>query len=287
VARTVRFSQVLWLLTTAWLASCGRIGFGAHGDDSPPPIDAPGIPSVIDAMPDAPRGPILGVVPPAQQAAQCGDMPAPQVLTLENHGDQDLVVSALDINPVSPNDPRYAFTSDFSPMTIAKGGSATVTLQPPTTTIGTDFANTVIANSLQFHTNEPALPAPIPVSLKVTGANVIANPTTLTFTGTGGKCPADIPVKLTNTGTKAIDLTANGSSGVNALASGFNSGSLPANSTVTVLVHVTTSSACTNANNGMLIIDAMSGTVCNATGSITLDASLSITGSASGTCFCS
>jgi hypothetical protein len=49
VARTNDFPRVLWLVTSAWLAGCGRIGFGEadHGGGpglpDAPDIDAPAV----------------------------------------------------------------------------------------------------------------------------------------------------------------------------------------------------------------------------------------------------
>ncbi|HEX4420091.1 MAG TPA: hypothetical protein VH165_19385 [Kofleriaceae bacterium] len=309
---------MLWLLTAAWLAACGRLGFDAAGDgshsglpDAAASADAPA--AGADAAPAGPKVMVTGM--PAM-IAQCGIAPQTYQIMLANPGDQELAITGIDvgattIEPVvgtlvgsSPaqraavgsgsGSPGNAYTVLTAlPLYIPANTTGVLQLKPPDSTVGTDRANTNKHATLTLTTNAPGAEAfPLDVVTLVTGANIdvaIVGTTgdVLNLNGTSGNCPANRKISVTNSGTQSVTLQtlASGtSSGLGVeVASGFNGGTLAGGAAATTTFKPFTSSACT-VDGGTLIYSGGSASgVCTTDVQITVN--LSITG-ASGSCSC-
>jgi hypothetical protein len=206
VARTVRFSQVLWILTTVWLAACGRIGFGAGdnggsggvpdagGIGSKPPgdgaVNAPDAPTA--PPPDsAPIGPQIAVIAPGTMQTFCGGSTPPGTLAIQNIGDQDLQVS----NILTTN--GFTNESKITSATIKPGQTTTLSILPPKAIVGTDLGGAEKTGMVQLTTNVPDAPSmQVPLTATVVGANItitaVTNgvPKNLVFEASSGSCPA-------------------------------------------------------------------------------------------------
>lgn len=226
MARTIRFSQVLWLLTTAWLVACGRLSFdpllgGGPTGDTPPDMamDASTATDALIAVQlDAPAGldaaiPIDAAVPPPIDSpapapvvsvasnlaltAVCGANPVGQSLVVQNTGNADLI-----INNASASD---SFQVTPSTTQIAPGDSATFTVDPPVAIIGEHRDGQTMPGTLTLDTN--AGPHAVSLSALVKGANIDNSVTTppLLLRALDGSCPAQ-NVTLTNHGTSSVQL---------------------------------------------------------------------------------
>jgi hypothetical protein len=289
VARTRSVSWFLWLLTSSWLAACGRFEFDALG--SAPPGDPPGTPPGDppgDAPPgDAPPGdappdnadntpaPVLQVATMLALDALCGVPPdtIPVQLAVTNTGTADLVIDSATVPDASE------FGVSPGPTQIAPGATEMITVRPPRADIGTHRAGTMVTDTLTLQTN--AGTREVALVATVVGANIDlqmpAGATELRFTSSSD-CPAPQTVVVRNTGNAAITIDQLVANGV--AFSGFSGGSIARGTSVTTAVRPFTTSEC--AASGRLVYEAASG-LCATT---ELDVTLDITGSSS-SCFCS
>jgi hypothetical protein len=278
-------SWILWLLTTSWLAACGRLEFdalvpappGGPPDTATPDAAMPDT-AMADAPPDNPPEPApnLEVATALALNTQCGDASGmPAQLEVTNRGTADLVISSASVPGASP------FRVTQVPPRIAPGATAMITVVPPMAIVGTDRAGTTFDDTLTLRTN--AGDRRVALVATVTGANIDlqmpAGATTLQFTAASG-CPAPQTVVVTNTGTAAITIDQLAANGV--AFSGFSGGSIGAGTSKTTTVRPFTNGAC--AAVGMLGYQAASGAsgLC-----VTTEFQVTLSIMSSSSCFCS
>lgn len=265
MARTVRFSQVLWILTTTWLAACGRIGFGdganrgGPGDGgvgSGPPNDA--VVSTPDATgsptPDAPSidaaplGPIASVSVAGAMSTTCGGGRVAQTITIKNVGDQDLKLSNLVVSA------DFTSTPATTTATVAPGTSTTFTVRPRTAVVGSDvasdFGGMKLTGTFDVDTNT-ALSVHRDLAADIIGANIeitdlsngdIGN-LNLIIPVDPGTCPAPQSLSYQITGVSSANIQLDG--GGLFVFSGFSGGTMTSNSGVTTSVTPTAGNDCT------------------------------------------
>lgn len=287
VAHTRSISTILWLLTTSWLAACGRFEFdpiklGAPGGTPDASADAP----PDDARPgDAPPGnlpaPVLEVVAMRALDTLCGSDPndTPAQIEVSNSGTADLVITSATVPAAS----RFKVTQ--VPSRIAPGATEKITVIPPMAVVGTDRASTTFEDTLALRTS--AGDRDIALVATVVGANIDlempAGATELLFAASSG-CPGPQTVVVRNTGNAAgATVAAYGSSDAPTFGlGGFSGGSIPAGATRTTTLRALTSGEC--AASGVFAYDAPPGpsNLCTTT---TLQVTLDITSGSS--CFCS
>jgi hypothetical protein len=291
VARTTRFSQVLWSLTLAWLASCGRIGFDLFGDDGvvlpdAPMQDAPMQGAPLDA---APNGPVMAVTVPAM-TTECGNSPSPYQLKIGNSGDQPLVISKLTskanvivtvLSTVTPTmvTPSFEVQTAPLPLTIPPGTSTMLIVIPPVATVGTDVGGTMMTGSFTVETDTGAT-SDVGLAATVVGANVaitVPATTNLTLRSSNGTCPSQM-VTIAYSGNAAVQIDLQASSGLG--FQGFTSGILDVIQSKNTQVRPI-SNQC--AASGMTMEYQVTGVVCQKPA--ILNVSYQITGAS--TCSCS
>jgi hypothetical protein len=256
---------VLWVLTTAWLAACGRIGFGdgvSHdagglgaappgdavvstpGADAPaaPPIDAPG----TSPSPDAAPPPAVSVTDDGvTMAATCGSSVVGHSITITNVGGQPLVLSNVKISA------GFKIVSGKA-ATVMPSANAMFTVQPLPAQVGTDVGGTTRPGTLTMDTNDSNnLKLSVPLTANIIGANIqvtdIPNGDLATLTmvipATDGACPApqSFSFKITDTGSANVQLDAAGQ----LKFTGFTGGAISGNTQVTTLVTPTSGNDCT------------------------------------------
>lgn len=276
MARTNDFSRVLWLVTSTWLAGCGRIGFGEadHGDDNPL-ADAP---IAIDAA--VIKGPpVVMVTPPGVQKSTCGDAAGSAQVRVQNTGETDLVITS-----VSTRD--GVFHAELAgPLTIGPNSDAMIDVTVPAAVIGTDVGGDLKTDQLQFQANVAI--DPIELVTKVMGANLVvvtpAPPASLVFTGTSGACPIPRAATLRNVGNMPVTMTI--SPPANFAFGGASSASMAGGASTVVSLRPFTTSACSGV--GTIQYQITGSPNCGASGTVgtTLRATYTITGAS--TCFCS
>lgn len=306
---------MLWLLTTAWLAACGRLGFdsGESGIKNQLPDAA----ITDDAPTDTPQpiGPKVAVGELPAMTATCGATASTYQIPLSNPGDQELVISSADVGAaavqLAPDDHRgarstrivstgsdmYRVLTDL-PLTIPAGGSAMLEVQPPDAVPGTDRAKSVKTATLTLATNDPGNASlAVDLASTVIGANLdvkvvgSANPLTMNLNGTSGNCPAQSKVQITNTGNLAVtaNLTiSSGSGGINvAFASGaFTGGKMNPGAVQTPSFQPFTNGTCQITGGKITISGGSSGATGVCTDDTDVTVNLNITGSSSGSCNC-
>ena len=285
MARTASFSQVLWLLPTAGLAGCGRLGFddGSSGASNHLPDAMAAIDAAIDAPPVGPKL-VVGTVP--AMTAECGMAVTTYDVPLSNPGDQDLVITQVALDDAT----TFAIVNKL-PMTIPAGGAATMQVQPPASMVGTDRAKTVKTNTLNLTTNVPGGEVvPIAVSSTVMGANfdvVIAGGggKTMNLTTNDGTCPADRTITVTNSGNVSMAYAVQPSLTIGVTMSGFSSGAIGIGKAATTTFKAFTPSGACHVDNGQLKYtgNGASG-VCTA--DVTITVNMDINSSSTGVCNC-
>jgi hypothetical protein len=281
---------VLWLLTTTWLAACGRLGFdvdhGGLGNGLP---DAPAPGTAIDAAIDAPAGPAVAVAAMPSITTACGSAPKAFLITLKNPGDQELVIDGADVMTTAPTQGNvFSVPAAQFPVRIAPGAMGTLAVAPPRAVVGTDRANKTKSGMLTLHTNAAVAPGAIAIDALITGANLDLMPagtSNLTFTNTSGDCPLFQTLTVKNTGTDPITVAQLSASGV--ASAGFSGGVIAPGQTMMTDFRPFTSSEC--AVSGVLSYDASSGAsgpgLCTAP--VVVNVTLDITGSPASSCSCS
>jgi hypothetical protein len=282
VARTARFSQVLWSLTLAWLTGCGRVGFDPFGDDVGALPDA----AVQDAPPDA-IGAVVQVTVPAM-TTECGNAASGYQLTIANPGDQPLVITKLtpkqnvivviQATAVVVTNVSFTVQSGPLPLTVLPGASTMLGIVPPEAVVGTDIGGTSKTGSFTLETDTGAI-SQVDLAATVVGANItITTPatTTIDMMSSTGVCPSQ-SVTIGYSGNATAQVTVQVSSGLG--LAGFTSGGVMQAKTTTV--RPITSSQC--AASGMTMQYQVSGIVCQTPA--VLDVSYQITGAS--TCSCS
>jgi hypothetical protein len=260
VARTSDLPKVLWLVTSTWLAGCGRIGFEAGGADAGPPIG-----SAV--------GPRLDLLAAPAMTTTCGRAPATYDLTVRNSGDRDLVIDKVTVT----GDP---FGVIAIPATLRPGESGTITLAPPRAVVGTDLPDDTKRGQLVIQANTDAPVAPVDVTAKVIGANLtIIAPSPFEFSAASGLCPAARNVVVKNLGN--ADASIEPQLPLHFAISGLSGGVIAAGAMKTVAVRAVTSAEC--AGSGRIVFEASEGAICKAPAP--LNATFNITGSSS--CACS
>jgi hypothetical protein len=280
---------VLWLLTTTWLAGCGRLGFDVdHGGPGNGLPDAPAPDPAIDAAIDAPAGPAIAVAAMPAITTACGSAPKAFLITLNNPGDQELVIDSADVMTTAPTQGNvFSVPAAQFPVKIAPGGTGTLAVAPPRAVVGTDRANKTKTGMLTLHTNTAVAPAAIALDALITGANLDLMPagtSSLTFTNTSGDCPGPQTLKVKNSGTDPITVAQLSASGIT--SAGFSGGALAPGQTMTTDFRPFTSSEC--AVSGVLSYDASGGSgtgLCTAP--VVVNVTLDITGSSTSSCSCS
>jgi hypothetical protein len=286
---------VLWLLTTVWLAACGRLGFDELGDGAGKPLpdapiapddgqiavadaatpDAPGPPDAPpDAPPDTPpAAPKLEVASSLALVTTCGAAPAERELVVTNTGTAELTIASATAT--------NAFAVTSGPTAIAAGDSATFTIAPPMAVVGTDRGGASKTGTLTLMTN--AGTQTVALQATVQGANIAVSAANVAFTATNGSCPAPRTVTISNTGNTSIAIEQLFASGVT--LSGFTGGTIDANSSTSVTIEPARCGAASTA----LAFDAASG----ASGdnalcvTATVNITLNIAASSSSGCACS
>jgi hypothetical protein len=283
VARTIRFSRLLWLLTTAWIAACGRVSFdplsqaglfldageldatgtghldavtipapdapGTPAPDGPgtPPADGPGTPTQDAAAPvdtAPPPAPKIEVPPTLAFAPVCGANPVDQLLTVKNIGTADLEITSATL---AANDPNFQVIDVQTP--IAPNQTGTITLQPRMATIGNDRSGGTFKSTLTLETNAET----VLVSLEATveGANVDNKVNgVVNITGGGATCPAAVGVQITNNGSSGVTLNQLVASGIS--ITGFSGGTLNAGASTIINVRPT---SCTGNSTTSTVIN--------------------------------
>ncbi|HEY0192272.1 MAG TPA: hypothetical protein VGC42_14220 [Kofleriaceae bacterium] len=307
----------MWLLTTAWLAACGRLGFDASADGTGNHLpDAPTRVDATVAEPDAaPAGPRIYVSQmPTEMNAECG-MPGPAYpIMLGNRGDQDLVITGGEVGPAqvrvagnererlpaagsgSSGSDMYQVLTAF-PITIPAGGTSVIRIKTPDSVTGTDLARSTKTATLMLATNAADSEAfPIELVTTVTGANLGvtivggggADGRTMNFTGaSAGMCPAPRSLKVSNTGNLGVQATISPRSGSGvgaAYASGFTSGAVEAGQTQTATWRPFTTGQC-SVHGGQLVIASPSSGVCTTEVTVTVNFDMMAASSAS-SCNC-
>lgn len=278
MARTNDLPRVLWLVTSTWLAGCGRIGFGEadHGDNNPLP-DAP---VAIDAT--VIKGPpVVTVTPPGVQKSTCGDAAGSAQVKIQNTGETDLVITS-----VTTRD--GVFHAELAaPLTIGPNSDAMIDVTVPAAVIGTDIGGDLKTDQLQFEANVAI--EPIQLVTKVMGANLVvvtpAPPASLTFTGTSGACPLPRTATLRNVGNMPVTMAV--SPPANFALSGASGASMAggASTIVTLRPFSAATGACSGV--GTVQYQITGAPNCGASGTLgtTLRATYTISGASS--CFCS
>jgi hypothetical protein len=285
VASTARFSQVLWSLTLAWLAGCGRVGFDPFGDDVGALPDA----AVQDAPPDAaPIGAVVKVTVPAM-TTECGNAASGYQLTIANPGDQPLVIAKLTPKQnvivaiqatatVVVTNVSFTVQSGPLPLTVLPGASTMLGVVPPGAVVGTDIGGTTKTGSFTLETDTGAI-SQVDLAATVVGANItITTPatTTIDMMSSTGACPSQ-SVTIGYSGNATAQVTVQVSSGLGLM--GFTSGVVA--QAKTTRVRPITSLQCSA--SGMTMQYQVSGIVCQTPA--VLDVSYEITGTS--TCSCS
>jgi hypothetical protein len=286
VARTSTFSQVLWLLTTVWLAACGRLGFDELGGGVSKPLpDAPIAPDgqTADALtPDAPPdatldGPVaapnIEVASSLALVTTCGAAPAESELVVTNTGTAELTIASATAT--------NAFAVTSGPTAIAAGDSATFAIAPPMAVVGTDRGGTSKTGTLTLMTN--AGTRTVQLAAAVQGANLAVSVTDIAFVASDGSCPGPRTVTISNTGNTSVAIDPLPADGVT--LSGFTGGTIDANSSTSVTIDP---SRCGRSST-VLPFDAASGSssdnaVCV---TATVNITLNITASSTSGCACS
>lgn len=292
MAHTIRFSQVLWLLTMAWLAGCGRLGFDPFEHEPPgqspdAPVagdaaqiafeDAPGgrdAPVIHDAPPDTPPAvPQIEVAANLALTTTCGATPVATTLVVKNTGTADLTFTSSTASG--------AFSVTNAPSVIAPGAMATLGVVPPAAVVGTDRGGATKQGTLTLTTN--AGTKTVALVATVAGANIDNNQANLAFTATDGSCPVPRSVTIRNSGTTAVTLNQLAASGV--AFTGFTGGTLNAgmSAIVTVRPTICTSGAGTSAVIAFTASSGASG-LCVTT---PVNVTLSIAASSTSGCACS
>lgn len=275
---------MLWLLTTVWLAACGRLGFDELGGGVSKPLpDAPLAPDdgqivvadalTPDAPPDAPpdgppAAPKVEVASSLALVTTCGAAPAESELVVANTGTAELTIASA----TATNGFQVTSATDA----IAAGDSATFTIAPPMAVVGTDRGGAIKTGTLTLTTN--AGTHTVALEATVQGANITVSVATVAFTATNGTtCPAPRTVTISNTGNTSVAIEQLFASGVT--LSGFTGGTIDANSSTSVTIQP----AICGASSTVLALDAASGSsgdnaVCvTATVNITLNIAASST----------
>jgi hypothetical protein len=288
VARTTRVSQVLWLLTTTWLTGCGRLGFDV--DNSGLGNGLPDAPVILDAAIGAPVGPAVTVAAMPSIITACGSAPKAFLITLQNPGDQDLIIDGADVTTVSPTQGNlFSVPAAQFPVRIAPGAMGTLAVAPPRAVVGSDRATKIKSGTLTLRSNAAAVPAPIALDARITGANLDILPagtSSLVFTDTSGNCPMKQTVTVTNSGTDPINVGQLAAVGIT--SAGFSGGALAPGQAMMTDFRPFTSAQC--AASGVLRYDAVSsgGSSTNlCTTPVVISVTLSITGSSTSSCSCS
>lgn len=275
MARTNDFSRVLWLVTSAWLAGCGRIGFGESDHDSTNVL--PDAPADIDAA--VIKGPpVVSVSAPDNLTSVCGDGATLSSVTVTNSGETDLVITDL-----ATRDGVFKVTTD-APVTVAPGSSVEIQIKVPAAVIGTDIGGRSKTDQLMFGANVQI--EPVALTTKVMGANIqITNPPppmALAFSSASG-CPLPRAVSLRNAGNMAatVNMTAPAAFAI----TGTSGASIGMGSSIALTLRPFTSSACSG--TGIVQYNVTGAPNCGASGigGPTLNATFNITGTSS--CFCS
>ena len=279
MARTNDFPRVLWLVTSAWLAGCGRIGFGEADHGGGPALpDAPDIdaPAVIKGPPAA-----MVAVPQGLQSV-CGDQKTTAMASVMNTGETDLVITKI-----AARDGVFGVNAAL-PLTIKPGEQASVELIVPAAVLGTDIGGHDKQDVLQFTANVAI--ADVDVATKVMGANlqviVPAAPAPLTFTGTSGLCPNQKSVTIRNAGNMAATMTT--VMPATFVMSGASSASMAAGASTTISVRPF--SLDTGACSGVGVIEYELSGAPNCSSSTTTGTALNATYTISpggSSCFCS
>jgi hypothetical protein len=261
VARTIRFSQVLWLMTTAWLAACGRLGFdtGDHGAGGVP--DAAGIASELI---DAPGALTLMVTSPPI-TSRCGNAPGTFSIMVQNTSSRALSITSADLVTTNPTMGQvFAVQSGF-PLSIDQGAVQTIEVVPPMAIVGTDSAKAVKTAMLTLHLDD-ATTVTVPLSSTVVGANLeitapAANPPSLAFTSSSGNCPINTrQVTVLNAGNADVNVTLVASAlhdNFVTAGSGFTAGTIGAGASVVTSFLAFSSGAC--AGSGTVSYDLTPG----------------------------
>lgn len=264
MARTATLSQVLWSLTTAWLAACGRLDFDAGAASDAPGAAAP--------------APHIEVAPALSMTTTCGVAPAATALVVKNTGSAALVITrATTTGP---------FTVDQVPAPIAPGEMATIGVKPPRAVVGTDRAGQVLqAETLTLETNAGTWM--VRLDATVVGANVdlVLPPgaTSLAFKSSSG-CPAPQDILVMNSGNLDVGIGVSIMPPSVVAVSGFSGGPLTLGRLELTSFRPLTNSAC--AASGVMRYQMSSGASGLCTPPIIdINVTLNITGSS--TCACS
>jgi hypothetical protein len=310
VARTNDFPRVLWLVTSAWLAGCGRLGFGALQDDPGKPLaDGPvagpdaaatsgdAAPPSADATPMVDAAPIVDTAPITDSIAAgapgfsfdippitttCGAGATTVPATVSNPGTADLLITS--ITPAS-GDP-FQVAQDMFPIKLRPSESATIQITALPAVLGTDRGGAVKSGTLLIVANVPT--TSVPVSTTIMGANIDVTlpqppPPLLDFEGSSGSCPAPQPARIQNTGNLPATVSVQ-VLGPFAMA-GSSGATLAINGVMTRNFRPSTGSACMGA--GVIEYQVTAGATCNSGAIVaSVDAQFNISG-ASSTCFCS
>jgi hypothetical protein len=310
VARTNDFPRVLWLVTSAWIAGCGRVGFGAlHDDPGGPLSDAPtGIPDtaapIVDAAPliDAPpmvdAAPIVDTAPITDTIAAgtpdiafaippmtstCGAGATTVTATVSNPGTADLVINKITLSKGALSAFRVVGTF---PMTIAPTKAADFQITALAAVLGSDRGGDLKSDDLVIEANLTT--NKVPISKTIMGANIDVTlpapppPPELFFSDSSGLCPAAQQAKVTNTGNLPVTVNVQ-VSGPFTMA-GTSSASVAIGATLVRNFQPFASGACSGA--GVITYQVIAGNSCSSTAVVaTIDATLSITGTSSA-CFC-
>ena len=273
MARTTRFSQVLWSLTIAWLAACGRVGFDPFGGANSGGVPDAGLDAAADAPPDTaptdarPVGPVLMVMVPTMNT-ECGNVPDASSLTLANTGDRPLVIAKLtgtqnvvvtdQLTTAAVAVPSFTLQSLPLPMTIGPGTSARIDVIPPAAIVGTDVGGTIKTGSFTVETGAGMI-TQVNLAATVVGANLaITVPATTTINMVSSGCPSQT-VTLANSGNATAQISVTVSSGLG--LAGFTSGAIA--QTRNTMVRAVTSSEC-SASGLTMQYQVVSGIVCQA-----------------------
>lgn len=276
MSRTPYLSCALWsTVSTLALASAGC------GDDELIFADARVIDATVVDAAAADASLAMATFPATlTTTATCGvAVPATADVAVMNTGSEPLIIASATATG--------GFTvTTTTPLTIAPGASATLTVRPPAAVIGTDVGGTTKTGMLAFVTNETGAPTrTVALSATVNGANLAlvdnagaALPAIMFTSGSG--CPVSQEVFLRNTGNLAATVTSPSASGFG--FGGFSpSAVVGAGETINQPVSVSTLGPCTGTAT---VSYQATGTICT-TLPVTLNASFTISGQSS--CFCS
>lgn len=269
---------MLWLVTSTWLAGCGRIGFGESD-----PGAGSGLADAPVTEPDGAviKGPaVAAVTAPANLQSVCGAGAGTAMVTVANTGETELEITKLETGGV--------FGVDVTmPITVAPGAQVEIPVTVPAAVIGTDRGGAAKTDELTFTANVAI--APLKLTTKVMGANLVIvsppPPEALAFTGTSGICPQPKAVNVRNAGNMAATLRTL-MPGTFAMA-GASSASFAAQASIALQMRPFSVQTGACSGSGVIQYELTGAPNCGASGVIagTLSATFNISGASS--CFCS